>query len=58
MNNERCENCKFVREDGYNYFCRRNAPVPVSARVLFEWAAWPTVELDDWCGQWEKKRDE
>lgn len=35
-----------------------NAPIPLATEDAISWASWPTVELDDWCGQWEAKRNQ
>jgi hypothetical protein len=45
---ERCGNCSLMFEKSYANFCRRFPPV---------WAgdnwAFPVVDVNDWCGEWE-----
>jgi hypothetical protein len=47
---EGCWNCRFMFKKSYANFCRRLPPV---------WAddnwAFPVVDVDDWCGEWEEK---
>jgi len=63
---ERCENCRFSRyanvpkylekPDDNALQCRRRAPAPVQ-----NWgctgrdAAWPIVQGDDWCAEYEPR---
>lgn len=59
-NEEACRNCKFFRSNGYGTFCYNRAPVGYAiggneyskARVD---KAWPKVNYNDWCGDWEDK---
>jgi len=65
MTAENCSDCRFLdtraasRDLGY---CRRNAPrshlvaVDVNNEDLRVRGVWPLVSLDDWCGQFERKR--
>lgn len=65
MTAERCADCRYLdtrsssRDLGH---CRRNAPRShlVSADIetddLRVRGVWPLVSLDDWCGQFERKR--
>jgi hypothetical protein len=51
----RCDKCRFFHiyvEDDIDGECRRHAP-----RVWQEntYARWPTTNIDDWCGEFEKK---
>ena len=64
----KCEDCKFWEErtgtsEGY---CHRNAPICYFYRwkdvehnmlddALTSAAAWPSTELDDWCGEFQSK---
>lgn len=56
---ERCKNCKFGKAGRGQLFCQRNAPGrgkvlhDVNFRDYPQFAAWPTVLDDDWCGEWE-----
>jgi hypothetical protein len=47
---ESCSNCVFMFEKTYANFCLRYPPV---------WAgdnwAFPVMDADDWCGEWEEK---
>lgn len=46
---ECCENCRFYRDRS----CRKNAPMG-QAHPDWIWQ-WPTMEIDDWCGEWQAK---
>ena len=41
-----CSSCAFYNDAAGE--CRRNAPIPVGRR---QYAQWPKVRKDDWCGQ-------
>ena len=52
-----CLDCQFYcPNDDYNGECRRNAPRTARQREDEEpdYAAWPVVMRDDWCGEWEE----
>ena len=41
--------------------CRRNPPQIINAtfsRNLFQDVAWPTVNCEDWCGEWKSNDEE
>lgn len=62
MPEERCENCKFWKEtadDGSTGECQRYPPqlVTNSVGTVID-AAWPTVDADDWCGEWKPGQEE
>ena len=44
-----CASCLFFNASLAE--CRRNAPIPVGHR---QFAQWPKVKEDDWCGQYRK----
>lgn len=49
----KCQDCKFMQADKTE--CRRYAPQPSDDSAT---AKWPTVALDDWCGEFVSKKDE
>ena len=49
---QHCWNCRFCRSNGWPRQCRRWAPDPFRAN---RGAPWPSVEDNDWCGEWELK---
>ena len=58
LSEQRCSNCRYfradldARRDGYSR-CRRNPP-----QIAPRGEQWPTVEPDDWCGQWVAQEDQ
>lgn len=50
---ESCGSCRFFATEKKE--CRRNAPKPVLTATGATWfAVWPTVDKNDWCGEyWE-----
>ena len=59
MNEERCDNCMFVKAweskpiQRVFYLCRRYPPTV----VCNEDDQFPAVPHDDWCGEWQSKRE-
>jgi hypothetical protein len=72
MDEPGCSNCQYGREEergsvfardrgpGWGT-CRRNAPavvvVPSPDRTAFSQAAFPQVREDDWCGEYQGRRN-
>ncbi len=59
-----CENCKFWHEtggtdEGLVGECWRNSPSPKTldgaADTLIRFAAWPAVDQNQWCGDYEER---
>jgi len=54
-----CANCVHFgsEQNGHSGLCRKNAPIPVREGLLDKddesHAYWPTVRVDDWCGEHE-----
>ena len=67
MINRTCENCSFREKSGVFFgqsqgsVCKRNAPLPkiLKRSRMFDddvyLTIWPSIDLDDRCGQWEDK---
>ena len=54
MEKEQCSNCKFYWKQPTSVIglCRRYPPSVVNVERAPQW---PTVLLNDWCGEWEGK---
>lgn len=54
---EKCETFRFVDEDDLSLVCRRSFPLAYLSRNgdQDEFAWWPRVGSDDWCGEWRPK---
>lgn len=62
MKKQRCEMCRFcIKTDVPQsptvkfYSCHRHTPSPYLARAV---AVWPSVQKDDWCGEFQKSEEE
>lgn len=58
-----CGNCKYWKwQTGGRGECKRHAPMTplmVTTTKQFEiWGMWPTVDKENWCGEWEKKNEQ
>lgn len=54
----KCRNCKFliVRDcDDPNGDCHRRSPLVTGGMMSSVETAWPSVNLDDWCGDFEHR---
>lgn len=55
-----CENCRFYYGDQRSSECRRYAPRCLIVTTTIEHdplAFWPEVDPDEWCGEYEEKRN-
>jgi len=64
MSDPKCENCRFgIRVEyqaaPHEIECHRNAPLPIPQPVDDHWdlfnVVWPSMDLDDWCGEFKPK---
>ena len=55
LSEQRCANCRYSRISTIwqgAFSCRRNPP-----QVGLRSEQWPTVEPDDWCGEWVAREE-
>lgn len=68
MTHERCETCRF-RGPLYRpadhaitgeatFACRRHAPFVTGGLHAPTMTVWPWVRLEQWCGEWQEKRND
>jgi len=59
--NQNCKNCRFLFKDECRRYAPRLAIPPVPGLSKYgafkqrKAVAWPRVELDDWCGEFQEK---